>query len=84
VSTAENGADGAKGGKAAQRPQGAGERVYRGAVRGFSLVFIAVGLVLLVATLANGGGPISVGFLIGIAFVGVGAGRLWVGERMGR
>jgi hypothetical protein len=64
--------------------RGAGERVYRGAVRAFSLVFIVVGLAVLVVTLANGGGPISVGFLIGIAFVGVGAGRLWVGERMGR
>ena len=64
--------------------QGSGERLYRGAVRGFSLVFVAVGLVVLVVTLANGGGPISVGFLMGIAFVGVGAGRLWVGERMGK
>jgi hypothetical protein len=64
--------------------RGAGERVYRGAIRGFSLVFIAVGLVVLVVTLANGGGPLSVGFLMGIAFVGVGAGRLWVGSRMGQ
>jgi hypothetical protein len=64
--------------------RGAGERLYRGAVRVFSLVFVVVGLAVLVVTLANGGGPISVGFLIGIAFVGVGVGRLWVGERMGR
>jgi hypothetical protein len=63
--------------------RGAGERVYRGAVRAFSLVFIVVGLAVLAVTLVNGGGPISVGFLIGIAFLGVGAGRLWVGERMG-
>ena len=61
-----------------------GERLYRGAVRGFSLVFVVVGLVVLVVTLACGGGPISVGFLMGIAFVGVGAGRLWVAKRMGR
>ena len=68
--------------KGAER--GSGERVYRGAVRGFSLVFVAVGLAVLVTTLANGGGPVSVGFLIGIAFIGVGAGRLWVGSRMGQ
>jgi hypothetical protein len=67
-----------------ERPQGAGERVYRAAVRGFSLVFVVVGLVVLVVTLANGGGPVSVGVLIGIAFVGVGVGRLWVGARMGQ
>ena len=61
-----------------------GERLYRGAVRGFSLTFIVLGLVVLAMTLANGGGPASVGFLIGIAFVAVGAGRLWAGARMGR
>jgi hypothetical protein len=63
---------------------GAGERVYRGAVRGFSVVFLVVGLVVLAVTLANGGGPVSTGVLLGIAFIGVGAGRLWVGSRMGR
>lgn len=61
-----------------------GERVYRGAVRAFSLAMVAIGLAVLVVTLANGGGPASVGFLMGIAFLGVGAGRLWIGERMGR
>lgn len=60
------------------------ERFYRGAVRGFSLVFIAIGLVVLVATLAHGGGPASVGFLMGIAFLAVGIGRLWLGLRMGK
>jgi len=61
-----------------------GERVYRGAVRAFSLGFLAIGLVVLVVTLANGGGPASVGFLLGIAFLLVGGGRLWVGMRMER
>lgn len=61
-----------------------GERFYRGAVRGFSLVFIAIGLAVLVATLVNGGGPASVGFLMGIAFLAVGAGRFWLGSRMGK
>jgi hypothetical protein len=58
------------------------QRVYRGAVRAFSLTFIAVGLGVLVVTLANGGGPASVGFLMGLAFVGIGIGRLWAGARM--
>jgi hypothetical protein len=60
-----------------------GERFYRGAVRGFSLVFIAIGLVVLVTTLVSGGGPASVGFRMGIAFLAVGVGRLWLGMRMG-
>ncbi len=58
-----------------------GERVYRGAVRAFSLTFVAIGLVVLVVTLANGGGPASLGFLMGIAFLLVGVGRLWLGSR---
>jgi hypothetical protein len=58
--------------------------IYRQAVRGFSLAFIAIGLVVLGVTLANGGGPASVGLLMGIAFVAVGAGRLWIASRTQR
>lgn len=58
------------------------ERIYRGAVRAFSLVFVAIGLLVLVVTLANGGGPASLGFLMGLAFLLVGVGRLWIGMRM--
>jgi hypothetical protein len=61
-----------------------GERLYHGAVRAFSLVLAAIGLVVLVLTLANGGGPASVGFLIGVAFLLVGVGRLWLSMRMER
>ncbi len=57
------------------------ERIYRGSVRAFSLVFVALGLLLLVSTLANGGGPLSVGTLLGLAFLAVGAGRLWIASR---
>lgn len=60
-----------------------GERVYRGAVRAFSLAMAAIGLAVLVVTLVNGGGPASFGFLIGIAFLAVGAGRLWLASRTG-
>jgi hypothetical protein len=60
-----------------------GERVYRGAVRAFSFGFLAIGIAVLVVTLANGGGPASFGVLIGLAFAAVGAGRLWLGSRRG-
>jgi hypothetical protein len=58
--------------------------MYQRAVQAFSAVFVIVGLMVLGVTLANGGGPASVGFLMGIAFVGIGIGRLWVGSRMGQ
>jgi hypothetical protein len=61
-----------------------GERAYRGAVKAFSLVFVAIGLVLLATTLANGGGPASVGSLLGLVFVAIGALRMWSAVRMGR
>jgi hypothetical protein len=59
------------------------EQFYRGSVRAFSLVFLVLGLVILTVTLTGGGGPLSLGFLMGIAFVGVGAGRLWAASKMG-
>lgn len=60
---------------------GSPERIYRGAVRGFSAVFVVLGVVILAATLIQGGGPLSVGVLLGLAFLAVGAGRLWVASR---
>lgn len=57
------------------------ERIYRGSVRALSVVFVAIGLAILVTTLVSGGGPLSVGTLLGIAFVAVGAGRLWISAR---
>jgi hypothetical protein len=59
------------------------ERIYQGSVRAFSLVFVALGLILLVVTLASGGGPLSVGTVLGVVFVAVGAGRYWISGRVG-
>ncbi|HEY2714833.1 MAG TPA: hypothetical protein VGI73_01280 [Solirubrobacterales bacterium] len=57
---------------------------YQGAIRTFSAAFVAIGLLVLVVTLANGGGPASVGFLLGLAFLAVGVLRLWLATRAGR
>jgi hypothetical protein len=58
--------------------------IYKHAVRAFSAAFVLIGLIVLVVTLAHGGGPASVGVLMGLAFVVVGVGRLWVARRMER
>ncbi len=58
-------------------PQG----TYQSLVRTFSIIFLGLGLLILVTTLANGGGPLSVGTLLGLAFLVVGAGRLWIASR---
>ncbi|HEX4305283.1 MAG TPA: hypothetical protein VHZ54_04545 [Solirubrobacterales bacterium] len=57
------------------------DRAYHGAIKGFSLAFVMVGLLLLVVTLANGGGPLSIGFLMGILFLVVGIGRFWIATK---
>ena len=50
-------------------------------MRVLSFAFLALGLLILVSTLVNGGGPLSVGTLLGFAFLAVGAGRLWIASR---
>ena len=52
--------------------------MYHRSVQLLSVAFLALGLVLLVTTLANGGGPASVGVLLGVAFLVVGIARLWL------
>jgi hypothetical protein len=59
------------------------EHVYRQSVRGLSVVMLVLGLAIIASTLARGGGPLSVGFLIGIAFLVVGAGRLYIARKSG-
>jgi hypothetical protein len=79
--------DGSQGGshqrKSVHRPEGVGARVHGASVRIFSAVLIGLGAVLLASTLAAGGGPLSVGVLLGLAFLAVGAGRLWAASRIG-
>jgi hypothetical protein len=57
------------------------ERAYHEAIRGFSLVFVVVGLLIVIVTLVNGGGPLSIGFLMGILFAAVGIGRFWIASK---
>ena len=51
-------------------------RAYSRAVVGFSIVFVAIGVALLVRTAAEGGG--LVGFLLGGLFIALGVGRLTI------
>jgi hypothetical protein len=52
--------------------------VHRGATRVMSAIMVVLGVVLVVATLASGGGPLAIGVLLGALFVAVGAGRLYI------
>jgi hypothetical protein len=46
-----------------------------------SLVMMVIGVVLIVRTIAFGGGPTATGILLGVAFLGVGGARLYIGSR---
>ena len=51
---------------------------YRDLVATFGLVAIALGIALIVRTIVNGGG---VGIVIGLLFIGLGVGRLYLLRR---
>lgn len=67
-----------------KRSGDAGTRIYQGSVRIFSAALLVIGVGIVALTIAEGGGPLSVGVLMGIAFLGVGAARLWLAVRMSR
>jgi len=54
------------------------DEMYTGAVRVFSSLIIIFGVVILISTIAKGGGPISVGFVLGLGFLALGGARLYL------
>ena len=50
--------------------------VYRGAIAVFGVAFVAIGVALVVVTAVHGGGLF--GYLVGILFAALGAGRLYL------
>jgi hypothetical protein len=56
--------------------------VYDRSIRAFSLIYLVIGVVVLAMTVIKGGGPTSIGFLIGLAFIGVGVGRYVVQRKV--
>ncbi len=57
---------------------------YDRSIRFFSAIYLVIGIVIVVMTLTRGGGPTSVGFLIGLAFIGVGVGRYLIQRKVAR
>ncbi len=57
------------------------DEMYAGAVRIFASLIIFFGIVIVVATVVQGGGPTSVGLLMGLGFIALGAARLWLARQ---
>ena len=53
-------------------------QLYSSSTRVFSIAMIVIGIVLIVRTLAAGGGAIATGVVLGLLFVLAGAGRLYL------
>ena len=54
------------------------QKLHRGATRLTSVLLVVLGLLLVVSTLARGGGPLAVGLLLGLLLAGAGAARLYL------
>jgi hypothetical protein len=57
------------------------DQLYRAVTRIFSVIILGFGLVILVVTLANGGGIASAGLWLGLLFIGIGVARLYIALR---
>ena len=52
--------------------------IHRRATLAMSAAMLLLGLAIVVVTLTNGGGPLSLGILLGVLFAAAGGGRLYV------
>ena len=57
------------------------ERAYRHSTRVLGVTICLLGVAMAVTAVARGGGPLSIGVLVGVAFAGLGAGRVYLATR---
>jgi hypothetical protein len=57
------------------------DEVYRGVTRIFAVIIAGFGAAIVAVTVANGGGVASFGLWIGLIFLGLGLGRLYLAVR---
>lgn len=57
--------------------------VYDRSVKVFSVIAVILGVVLVILTVIRGGGIFSIGVLLGLAFVALGAARYRLQQRLG-
>jgi hypothetical protein len=55
--------------------------VHRGTTRLLSTIMVVLGVAMIVSTIAHGGGPLTIGIVLGVLFVAAGLGRLYLNER---
>ncbi len=58
-----------------------GTRLYHGTIRVFSAIFVLLGIAILIRTFSHGGGPLSLGLILGISMIAIGVARIWLTMR---
>jgi drug/metabolite transporter (DMT)-like permease len=58
------------------------QRAYWESTRAVGAILCVLGIVMVVVTLANGGGPLSLGVILGVVFAVLGALRLVLAHRL--
>lgn len=59
-------------------PETTRHQAYRGATLVFGVAMVAIGIAMVVGTVTRGGGPLSLGVLLGLLFAGLGIARLYI------
>jgi len=54
------------------------QRAHRQSTRALAALLVLVGVAMVVSTIARGGGPLSLGIVLGIPLALLGAGRLYL------
>jgi hypothetical protein len=57
------------------------ERFYRSSTMVMGALILLIGTAMAITTVARGGGPLAVGFVVGVLFALLGAGRLYLAAR---
>ena len=57
------------------------QRISTVGTRVLSSLILVLGVVIVIRTIAAGGGPVSIGVLLGIVFVAIGGARLYLASR---
>lgn len=60
------------------------QRAYMQSSRALGAIICLLGIVLVVVTLAGGGGPLSLGVVLGVAFAAIGVLRIVIVNRLSR
>jgi drug/metabolite transporter (DMT)-like permease len=58
------------------------QRAYRESTRAVGAVICVLGIVIVIVTIARGGGPLALGVVVGVAFAVLGALRVVIANRL--